>query len=170
MARTVLVLNNPTFKVADTEAGLATGQAFECQLTSAVITPQPVTNTIPATGCAPATNSPGRTGYNLDLAWLQDWNAAGGGMSGFAFLHDGESKWFELVADKTATPQVVATGQAYVVSGGLGGTFGDGSAAATTATWPCLDKPEITTPTAAAAGTVEGEQYDEQGNLIEQPV
>lgn len=145
MARSVLILTNPTFKVADTEAGLATGQAFECQLTSAVLTPQPTTTTIPATGCAPATNSPGKTGYNLDLAWLQDWNAPGGGLSGYAFANDGALKWFELVPDK-ADVAVGAIGQAFVVAGGFGGTFGDGSAAATTATWPCADKPAITTP------------------------
>jgi len=150
MARTLLILTNPTLRVADTEAGLLTGEAFECQITSAVLTPQPTTQTIPATGCAPATQSPGKTGYNLDLAWLQDWNAPGGGLSGYAFQHDGDSKWFELVPDKNATTEkVTATGQAYVVAGGLGGTFGDGSAAATTATWPCLDKPTIDVPAPA---------------------
>ncbi len=145
MAREVIVLNNPVFKLADTEAGLATGDSYECQITSAVITAQPVFNTIPSTGCAPASQSPGRTGYQIDLAWLQDWNAPGGGLSGYAFENDGQSKWFSLVPDSTQ-PEVEATGQVYVVSGGLGGTFGDGSAAATTSTWPCLDKPSITTP------------------------
>jgi len=144
MAREVITLNNPIFKMADSEAGLATGQAYECQLTSAVITAQPQFNTIPATGCAPATQSPGRTGYQIDLAWLQDWTKAGGGLSKYAFDNDGVSKWFSLVPDSTQ-PEVEATGQVYVVSGGFGGTFGDGSAAATTATWPCLDKPEIAT-------------------------
>lgn len=149
MPRTVITLNNPTFKLADTEAGLSAGAAYECQLTQAIIAPQPVFNTIPATGCAPATQSPGRTGYQLELAWLQDWSAPGGGLSGYAFENDGTSKWFELVPD-AADATVKATGQCYVVAGGFGGAFGDGSAAATTSTWPCLDKPVITTPVLAA--------------------
>lgn len=151
MARTLLILTNPTLLVADSQAALDTGEAFECQITSAVITPQPTSQTIPATGCAPATNSPGKTGYQLDLAWLQDWNAPGGGLSKYAFDNDTLPKWFRLVADKNATTgnEVEAEGQAYVVSGGYGGTFGDGSAANTTATWPLLDKPAITTPAAA---------------------
>lgn len=153
MARTVLVLNNPTFKLADTEAGLGAGSAYECQLTSAVITAQPAFNTIPATGCAPATQSPGRTGYQIDMAWLQDWTAAGGGLSGYAFDNDGQAKWYELTPDAVGAPTVKATGQVYVVSGGFGGTFGDGSAAATTATWPCLDKPDIATAALFAAAT-----------------
>lgn len=165
MARTVLVLNNPLFMVADTQAGLDAGEAFECQLTSALINPQPTTQTIPATGCAPATNSPGKTGYQLDLAWLQDWSAPAGGMSNYAFTNDGTSKWYRLVADKNATPQVIAEGQAYVVAGGFGGTFGDGSAAATTATWPCLDKPEITTP-AVAVMEAEGLLPQDQTTVV----
>lgn len=148
--RTVITLNSPTFKLADTEAGLSAGDAFECQITSAVITAQPQFNTIPATGCAPSTQSPGRTGYQLELAWLQDWTAPGGGLSGYAYTNDGLPVWFELVPD-TTQPTVKATGQAYVVAGDIGGTFGDGSAAASTATWPCLDKPVVTVPAPVAA-------------------
>jgi len=148
MARTLLILTNPTLELADDQAGLDTGTAFECQITSAAITPQPTSQTIPATGCAPATNSPGKTGYSLDLAWLQDWNAEDGGLSKYAYDNDTLPKWFRLTADKNAAvgSEVVAEGQAYVVAGAFGGTFGDGSAAAATATWPCLDKPAITVP------------------------
>jgi hypothetical protein len=156
MPRTVLVLNNPTFKLADTQAGLATGTAYECQLTSAAITPQPVSNTIPATGCAPQTTSPGHTGWQLDLAWLQDWTASMGGLSGYAFTNDTKPKWFELAVDAVGAPTVKATGQVYVVAGAYGGTFGDGSAAPATASWPLLDKPAIVLPVtleAAEAGT-----------------
>jgi hypothetical protein len=149
MARTVITLNNPIFKLADDEASLATGEAFECQLTSAVITANPVFNTIPATGCAPATQSPGRTGYQLDLAWLEDWTASAGGLSGYALENDGAAKWFSFALDSVGAPTVVATGQCYVVAGGFGGTFGDGSAAATAATWPLLDAPTVTTPALA---------------------
>jgi len=144
MARSVIIINAPVFKLADTEAGLDAGEAYECQLTSAAITPQPVTNTIPATGCAPATQSPGRTGFQLDLAWLQSWGDPGGGLSGYAYNNDTLPKWFSLALDADAVP--LAVGQVYIVAGAYGGTFGDGSAAAATAAWPCLDKPVITTP------------------------
>jgi hypothetical protein len=150
MARTALVLNNPTFKLAATQAGLATGTAYECQLTSAAITPVPNFNTIPSTGCAPATQSPGKTGWQLDMAWLQDWTASLGGLSGYAYTNDTKPMWFELTVDSTA-PTVKAVGQVYVVSGAYGGTFGDGSAAPATATWPCLDKPVITLPSTLEA-------------------
>jgi hypothetical protein len=147
MARTVIVLNAPVFKLADTEVGLTAGTAYECQLTSATITANPQFNTIPSTGCAPSSQSPGRTQFQLDLAWLQDWTAAAGGLSGYAYTNDTEPKWFSFSLDGGAT--VVATGEVYVVAGGYGGTFGDGSAAAATATWPCLDKPDIALPAAA---------------------
>ena len=145
MARTVITLNRPVFKLADSEAGLTSGATYECQLTSATITANPQFQTIPATGCAPSSQSPGLTQWQLDMAWLQDWSAPGGGLSGYAYTHDTEQKWFsfQLSADD---PTVVATGQVFVVAGGYGGTFGDGSAAAASSTWPCVDKPDITLP------------------------
>jgi hypothetical protein len=142
VARNVIILNNPKVKFAATSAGLAAGDAFECQITSAAITPQPVYNTIPATGCAGATQSPGRTGFQLELAWLQDWGSDPS-MSAYAWTNDGLPVWYSLDLDTIGLPGEQATGQAYATAGGYGGTFGDGSAAATTATWPCLDKPAI---------------------------
>lgn len=165
MARTVLVLNNPKFRLADTQAGLSTGLAYECQLTSAAITPSANFNTIPATGCAPATQSPGKSSWQLDLAWLQDWTASLGGLSGYAYTNDTVSKWFELSVDTVGFPTIKATGQCYVVSGAYGGAFGDGSAAPASATWPCLDKPVIVLP---STFSVEGEAVD-TGVSDEQP-
>jgi hypothetical protein len=151
MPRTVIPLTNPIFKVADTEAGLTTGDAYECQLTSAAITASANFQTIPPTGCAPAAQSPGATSWALDLAWLQDWTAVGGGLSNYAYENDAQAVWFSLALDSVNAPTVVATGQAYVTAGSFGGTFGDGSPAAATATWPCLDKPTIVSAVAAAA-------------------
>lgn len=152
MARTIVVLNHPVLKVAATQAGLASGTAYECQITAATITANPQFNTIPATGCAPSVQSPGLTQYQLDLAWLQDWTASpAGGLSGYALANDGKAVWFSLALDSVGAPTVVATGQAYVTPGAYGGTFGDGSAAAATATWPMLDKPTVVTPTTAEA-------------------
>jgi hypothetical protein len=145
MPRSVITINNPVFKLADTEAALTGGTAYECQLTSASITPVPTSQTIPSTGCSPASTSPGRTGFTLDLAWLQDWTKPSGGLSGYAYLNDTELAWFSLQLDSDDAT-VLAKGQVFVVAGAYGGTFGDGSAAAAAATWPCLDKPVITVP------------------------
>ena len=157
MPRTVMILNNPTLKVATTEAGLTSGQSVECQVTSAAVTASPSFVTIPATGCAGATQSPGLTGFQLDLAWLQDWQAPPpGGLSRFAFENDARPVWFELTPDAAdATTKV--TGEAYAVSGAIGGTFGDGSAATATATWPLVNKPDVLMPVAVTTEATEGE-------------
>ena len=142
MAREALILNNPTVVLAATQAGLDAGDAFECQITSAVLTPTPVYQTIPSTGCAGASQSPGLTGWGFVVGWLQDWGADPS-MSQYAFDNDGVSKWYSFTLDSIGLPETVATGQAYVSAGAYGGTFGDGSAAAATATWPGLAKPTI---------------------------
>lgn len=147
MPRVVMDLNSPTLKVATTEAGLSAGTAIECQTTSAVISAQPKYSTTPATGCAGETQKPGLSGWQLDLAWLQDWTAPGGGFSGFAFENDGKEVWFELTPDK-GNAAVKFTGHGYAVAGSAGGTFGDGSAPNSTATWPLLEKPDATYPVA----------------------
>lgn len=143
MARIALILNNPILKVADTELGLATGQAVECQVTSFVVKGTPNYSTIPATGCAGATQSPGLTSFAAELAWLQDWGTDG--LSYFAFTNDGSAAWVEFTPD-SATATEKLTGQVYVAAGDYGGTFGDGSAAVATATWPFIDKPTIPAP------------------------
>lgn len=145
MPRNVITLNNPTVTFADTEAGLDAGDPFQCQITSAVLTPQPVYQTVPATGCAGASQSPGITGWQLDVAWLQDWGSDPS-MSRYAFDNDGLRKWFSITLDSIGLPDVEATGELYVAAGAYGGTFGDGSAAVATATWPLLAKPEIPAP------------------------
>ena len=164
MPRTVVTLNTPKFKLADTQAGLTAGTAYECQLTQAVITASPNFQTVPATGCAPASQSPGATSWALDMAWLQDWTAPSGGLSGYALTNDAKPKWFELTLDVVGSPTTKATGQCYVVAGSFGGTFGDGTAANTTATWPLLDKPVVTTP---ALMMVEG--MEAEGQTAEEP-
>ena len=143
MAREVIILNNPKLMLADTQAGLdAAVGTFECQVNSAVITPQPVYNTIPSTGCAGATQSPGRTGYQIDVVYLQDWQSTTS-LSKYAYDNDGLPVWYRLIADDVQYPDLEAEGQVYMTAGAYGGTFGDGSAAQSTSTWPCLDKPVI---------------------------
>ena len=80
----------------------------------------------------------------MELAWLEDWTVPGG-LSAFAFENDGMPVWFELIPNKDDAT-VGATGNAYAASGGMGGTFGDGSAAATSASWPLLATPVIDYP------------------------
>ena len=156
MALTLIPINAPIFKLADTEAGLAAGDAYECQLTSAEIASTPNMKDVPATGCAGASQVPGLSSWALNLAWLQDWTAPAGGLSGYAYENEAKSKWFSLTLDKDV-PEVVATGQCWVVSGSYGGPIG-GDPAPATATWPCLTKPDITYPVAVmATETVEGE-------------
>jgi len=151
MARMVLILNHPILKVATTQAGLTTGQAVECQVTSAVVKATPKYSTIPATGCSGETQSPGLTGYSFDLAWLQDWQTpTPGGLSYFAFSNDGKAVWIEFTPDSAAPTQKLQ-GQVYAAAGDYGGTFGDGSAAVATASWPFVSTPTIPAPTVAAA-------------------
>ena len=160
MPRTVMVLTNPILKVATTEAGLAAGTAFECQVTSAVINTDSPMNTIPATGCAGASQSPGAASYAVDLAWLQDWTAPGGGLSGFAWTNKGLKAWISLTPDAAAAA-VLAVGEVWVTPGQFGGTFGDGSAAPANATWPFTGEPDITPAAPAAAADVDaGELVD----------
>jgi hypothetical protein len=150
MARMVLILNSPTLKVATDQAGLATGQAVECQVTSAVVKATPKYSTIPATGCSGETQSPGLTGYSFELAWLQDWQTpTPGGLSYFAFSHDGQAVWIEFTPD-SSDPTQVLTGEVFAAAGDYGGTFGDGSAAVATASWPFVSTPTIPAPAAAA--------------------
>lgn len=143
MPRTVMVFNSPTLKVADTQANLATGDAYECQVTSAVIATNVSFNTIPATGCAGASQSPGAPGYQLDIAWLQDWSAPGGGLSGWAWANKTKPMWVQIIPN-AADATVKAEGEVYVVPGQFGGTFGDGSAGPANATWPFVGEPDIT--------------------------
>jgi hypothetical protein len=152
MPRAVLVLTNPTLKFADTEAGLSAGTAYECQVTSAAITPTPKFSTVAATGCAGESESPGASAFALELAFLQDWHVANG-LSEYLWDGAGEPKWVELVP-QVGDPAVKCVGEVYLVEPTLGGTFGDGSAAASTVSLKYLNKPTLTAKATvlAAAG------------------
>lgn len=165
MAREVMVWTNPTVIVGDTLADLETGDAFECQITSAVIETNVTMNTIPATGCAGASQSPGTPGYQLVLAWLQDWSAAAGGLSGWAWANKMTRKWVRVVPDK-ADATVMAEGEVWVVPGQFGGTFGDGSAATATATWAFVNEPDIT-PGVLVAAAAEALEAPVEANLVD---
>lgn len=163
MPRVLMQWTRPTVKIATTQPGLAAGLAVECQLNSAILTPVPTTVTVPATGCAAATNAPGSTGWQLDVAWLQDWTAGDDteSLSRFAFEHDTEAVWVQLIPNAADVTNSALTGQFFMVSGGYGGVFGDGSAAATTATWPAVDKPTITDAVVALTDAAADEELAE---------
>ena len=142
-APTVITVTDGTLKLAVDEAGLALGIGYECQVTEASINATPNLQTVPATFCAPESQSPAATGFELAVTWLQDWTAPGGGLSNFAFIHDTELYWFSLSLD-TTDAEPLATGQVRLVAGAYGGVAGTPLTA--TATWPLAAKPEITVP------------------------
>lgn len=143
-APTVITITNGLVKFADDEASLATGEAFECQVTEASINATPNLQTVPATWCSPESQSPAATGFELAITWLQDWTAADGGLSMYAFENDTKTKWFSMQLD-VDDDTTVATGQVRVVAGSYGGAAGTPLTA--TATWPLAAKPTITVPT-----------------------
>lgn len=146
MPRNHIAFDNPVFKLADTEAGLAAGEDWKCQLTTAQLIPTTSTRVVPATGCSPATNIPNKSSWALSLGWLQDWTSDGGGLSAYAMDEEGELKWFSLEVDHDGFPTVVAKGQAYVVPGPYGGPVT--AILPATASWPVLGTPDITPYTA----------------------
>jgi len=158
MALTIIPINAPIFKVAADEAGLTTGAAYECQLTLAEIAATPNMKDVPATGCAGASQTPGLSSWALNLNWLQDWTAAGGGLSGYCFDNETNEAWFSLQLDADDAT-VVATGHGWVVSGSYGGAIG-GDPAPATASWPLIEKPDIVFP--APVGTAEAEAETDQ--------
>jgi hypothetical protein len=146
---------NPTLKVADTEAELAAGTGYECQITSAVISASVTFQTIPPTGCAGPSQSPSAPTYSLTIDWLQDWSAPGGGLSKWAEDHAGLPAWVELVPN-TADAATKATGPVTVVPGSFGGTFGDGSAGMAGApVWGFTDRPTFVVPADVLADEAE---------------
>jgi hypothetical protein len=155
MPRHVMILTSPILRVADTEAGLTSGTAFQCQVTSAVISVTPKFATIASTGCEGESQSPGASAFALDLAWLQDWNYAGG-LTEYSWENaageGGDPKWVELIP-AAGDVAVNVRGECYIVEGTLGGTFGDGSAAPSTASWPFVSKPDLSPAATTAART-----------------
>jgi hypothetical protein len=140
--RTVMNIKDAEVRFADDEASLTTtATEFQCVVTSAAITTSPSMQTVPATGCTGESQSPAASSFALTLGWLQDWAAADGGLSKYAWDHDTELKWFSLSPKKTGL--VIATGRIYVVAGPFLGDFGT-VLVATGITWPCFDKPDIT--------------------------
>lgn len=148
MPQTLMTYTTPELLVADTQAGLDAGDAFECQINSARIDPTVSYNTVPATGCSGPTQSPGAASWGLTLTWLDDWSTPGGGLSYYAYENRGKQKWVRLVPDKN-DPAVMSEGLVFIAPGGIGGTFGDGSAGQSTGVvWPYIGDPTFAIPPA----------------------
>ena len=138
---TVLNLKQCTVKFADTSAGLTSAPDFTCQVTSAAVKVNAKLQTVPATMCAPESQSPAASGWSLDLQWLQDWGAAApGGMSEYMFTNDTQLKFFELKPVDPTAP--TCNGECYIVAGDYLGAAGTPLLA--TATCPMPQKPTIT--------------------------
>jgi len=139
----VIIVTNAKVMLGDTQAdvtpGTGTGDAFECQVTSAAINATPNLQQVPATFCAPASQAPAATSFELALTWLQDWTVADG-LSMWAFTNDTLTKWFSLTLEGATEPSAV--GEVRVVAGSYGGDAGTPLTA--TQTWPCVNKPTIT--------------------------
>lgn len=143
------VINAATVKFADDEAGLATADTYECVVNGAGFTASANLTEVPATGCAPKSQVAAASSWVLDIAWLQDWQSSGGGLSGYFFENDGEKKFVSVQPTNPSLPAAVA--EVTIVSGPVYGTFGDLLTA--TASCPAEEKPTMTLPAMAAASS-----------------
>src|SRR4051812_35217735 len=132
---------------ADDEAGLTTTTPaptdFKCQVNSAAIEPQPKLQTVPATFCAPESQVPSATGWQLNITFMQDWGAMPS-LSQYLFDNDATLKWFRIAPnDVTLVGVPEATGQCWIVSGQYLGAAG--APVNGTSTMPIPAKPTIGT-------------------------
>lgn len=124
MPVTLLKPNDITLIFADTEAGLTTGEDYKCQVQNATVTPAPTYTQVGATGCQGATQTLDLpVPETLDLTWLQDWSAPGGGLANYCRVNAGALKWFQYVPVGDI-PELTVTGQVELVPVALGGDMG----------------------------------------------
>lgn len=151
MAQTVLVIKNATFKLASSQGALTSAPDYQCQIVSAAVNAVPKLQTVPATFCAPESQAPASTGWEVAITALQDWGATNS-LSEFLFNNDATSKWFQIAPNQPDAPKM--EGQCWLVAGSYMGDAGTPLTA--TATFPCLAKPTLTAlvfATGATAGT-----------------
>jgi len=155
----IINIKNAHVRFADTEAGLTAAADFQCQVNSAAINANPSLQTVPATFCAPESQMPAATGWELVLTWLQDWGVpssvgppATGSLSQFMFDNDATLQWFSIEPVDVALADVpMASGQCWIVAGAYLGDAGTPLQA--TANCPLPQKPTL----APAAGGLEAE-------------
>ena len=144
------VITAAVITFADSQAGLDSATlTYDCVTTGAGFTAAPNLTEVPATGCAPKSQVAAASSWTLDIAWLQDWQSPGGGLSGYLYENDAARKWVRV---EPTTPNLpAAEAEVTIVAGTYAGTFGELLVA--TASCPCSDKPEITLPVTTAAAT-----------------
>jgi hypothetical protein len=154
--RQTIVVNAATVKFADTEAGLAAADSYECVVTGAGFTPTANTVEVPATGCAPKSSTAAASSWVLNIAWLQDWQSPGGGLSGFMHDNDAAKKWVHVEPTTPVLP--AATAEVTIVAGPVYGEFG--ALLVATATCAAAAKPALTLPVAAGAAAAQDDDDD----------
>ena len=145
--RQVNVINTATVKFADDEAGLAAADSYECVTTGAGFTPSPNMLEVPATGCAPKSQTAAASSWVCNLSYLQDWQSPGGGLAGYLYENDALTKWVQITPTSPTLP--AATAQVTITSGPIFGTFGE--VLTGTVELAAADKPALTLPAVAAA-------------------
>src|SRR5436190_18907414 len=146
MAQTRLIPENITIKFADDSASLATAPDYKCQVTHASVDPVLAYNTTPATGCTGEVQQlKVPVPWQLNLTWLQDWSAPGGGLANYANVNAGALKFFSY--SPTSDPLLEVTGQVEVAPVGFAGDMGVVSLAGPVA-WQVQGPPTFTTPAA----------------------
>lgn len=155
MSQTRLIPENITIKFADDAGSLTTAPDYKCQVTHASCDPVLAYNTTPATGCSGEVQQlKVPVAWQLNLTWLQDWNAVGGGLANYANQEAGQIKFFEYTPTSDATLKV--SGQVEVAPVGFAGDMGVVSLAGPVA-WQVQGTPTFATPvvTGRAADTDE---------------
>jgi hypothetical protein len=144
--QTRLIPEDITLTFADTEAELDTAPDYKCQVTHASVDPVLAYNTTPATGCSGEVQQlKVPVAWQLNLTWLQDWNAAGGGLANYANVNAGKVKYFSYTP--TADDTLKVTGQVEIAPVGFAGDMGVVSLAGPVV-WQVQGQPVFTTPAA----------------------
>jgi len=146
MTQTRLIPENITIKFADDAATLTTAPDYKCQVTHASVDPTLAYNTTPATGCSGEVQQlKVPIPWVLNLTWLQDWSAPGGGLANYANVNAGKIKFFEYSPTSDATLKV--SGTVEVAPVGFAGDMGVVSLAGPVA-WQVQGQPTFATPAA----------------------
>ena len=100
----------------------ATATDASCQATNVIL--RPVTNSTSRAGtyCAPPANVPGRSSWELQFDYLQDWGAVG---SVSQFLADNDGQLVEFTFHPTDPTVPTASGMVYALAGSYGGAPGE---------------------------------------------
>jgi hypothetical protein len=140
MPRQTIVIEDAVVDFTLTPPG--TPVDYSCQVISAAITPTPNAVDIPATFCAPASQTAAGSSFTLDLTFLQDWGATDS-LSQFLYDNDataGVAFTVSGIAVASGTA-VEAAGVCTIVAAAYGGEAGTPLQA--TASLPIDGKPTI---------------------------